>query len=171
MTIRRLLPSDAAAFQALRLRGLLEAPTAFSSSYEEEHDRPISAVAERIAENPDNAIFGAFDGESLVGVMGIYRMKQQKLSHTVTVWGVFVAPEYRGQGIARRLLEETVRFAFSLPGVLKVNLGVNDANTAAIKLYEAVGFKVFGHEKGFMLVDGVLYDELHMARMREDQPS
>lgn len=166
MTIRRLLPSDAAEFQALRLRGLLEAPAAFSSSYEEERDRPVGVVAERIAANPDNAIFGAFDGAALVGVVGLHREEQKKLSHTVTVWGVFVAPEHRGRGIARRLLEEAVAFAFSLPGVLKVNLGVNDANTAAIRLYEAAGFRTFGHEKAFLLVDGVLHDELHMVRMR-----
>src|SRR5688572_29853652 len=36
MQIRALTPKDAAAFAALRLRGLQECPEAFASSYEEE---------------------------------------------------------------------------------------------------------------------------------------
>jgi RimJ/RimL family protein N-acetyltransferase len=43
-------------------------------------------------------------------------------------------------------------------------LGVNTENTAAIALYESLGFETFGVERGFMLVDGVLHDELHMVR-------
>src|SRR2546429_9401473 len=46
MQIRNLGPADAAAFQALRLRGLLECPTSFASSYEEEYRDDIEIVAE-----------------------------------------------------------------------------------------------------------------------------
>lgn len=42
--------------------------------------------------------------------------------------------------------------------------GERTANAAAIALYESAGFEPFGVEHGFMLVDGVLHDELHMAR-------
>ena|SRR6185503_16247671 len=39
----------------------------------------------------------------------------------------------------------------------------NTTNVAAIALYLSVGFESFGLERAFLLVDGVLYDELHMA--------
>lgn len=39
----------------------------------------------------------------------------------------------------------------------------NAANDAALALYTAVGFEPFGVERGFMLVDGVLQDEVHMT--------
>jgi len=52
--------------------------------------------------------------------------------------------------------------ARSVPGILQVNLRVNAANKSAACLYESVGFKVFGHELGAMLVNGELRDELHM---------
>ena len=37
MQIRELVPDDAKVFQALRLAALRECPSAFASSYEEEH--------------------------------------------------------------------------------------------------------------------------------------
>ena len=49
-------------------------------------------------------------------------------------------------------------------GVLQVNRGVNVTNVDAIKLYEAAGLTVFGIERGFMLLEGKLHDELHMVR-------
>ena len=48
-------------------------------------------------------------------------------------------------------------------GLRKITLGVNAANPAAIALYEAAGFESFGVEPGFLLVDGALQDEVHMA--------
>jgi RimJ/RimL family protein N-acetyltransferase len=50
-----------------------------------------------------------------------------------------------------------------MPGVQQVNLGVNAANSAAIALYESLGFQAFGIERGFMQVDGELHDEVHMS--------
>ena len=37
------------------------------------------------------------------------------------------------------------------------------ANPAAIALYKSMGFEPFGLERDFLLVDGVLHDELHMT--------
>lgn len=51
-----------------------------------------------------------------------------------------------------------------MPGLLTVMLGANAANAASVGLYKAVGFEPFGVECGFALVDGVLRDEIHMAR-------
>jgi ribosomal protein S18 acetylase RimI-like enzyme len=166
VVIRRLLPLDAAQFQALRLRGLREAPTAFGSSYEEECDRPVSAVAERIASNTDGFILGAFIDDVLVGVVGMQREAPRKMAHKMVLWGMYVAPEARGGGVARGLVDEALERAFAMSGVLQVNLGVNAANSPALALYRAAGFTTFGLERGFMLVDGVLEDEVLMVRAR-----
>jgi GNAT superfamily N-acetyltransferase len=49
-------------------------------------------------------VFGAFDGDALVGTAGFWREKQPKLRHKGMVWGVYVKPEHRGQGLARSLM-------------------------------------------------------------------
>ena len=164
MELRILQAGDAAAFTALRLAALRECPTAFSSSYEEECDIPLEQAAERLAPNQHRAVFGAFDGDLLVGTLGLYRENRRKLEHKGVIWGVYVEPAYRGRGVARTLLELALAHAAAMPNVVAVTLGVNAANTAAIALYESAGFEPFGLERGFMLVDGVLHDELHMVR-------
>ncbi|HET7923638.1 MAG TPA: GNAT family N-acetyltransferase [Rhodanobacteraceae bacterium] len=155
--------SDVAAFSALRLAALRECPTAFSSSYEEECDIPLARRAERMAPASDHAIFGAFDGENLVGTVGLHRESARKLAHKAVIWGVYVAPSFRQRGVGRMLLTRALAHATSMPGLLQVTLGVNTENMAAIALYKSLGFETFGLERGFLRVDGVLHDELHMA--------
>jgi RimJ/RimL family protein N-acetyltransferase len=163
MELRTIDSTDAAAFKALRLTALRECPTAFSSSYEEECDIPLAEAAQRLVPDRDRAIFGAFDGDDLVATVGLQREGRRKLAHKAIIWGVYVAPSFRGRGVGRLLLERALAHARSMPDLLQVTLGVNTMNTAAIALYESVGFEQFGLERGFLRVDGVLYDELHMV--------
>jgi RimJ/RimL family protein N-acetyltransferase len=165
MEIRVLLADDAAAFQELRLLALRECPTAFSSSYEEECDIPLTRVAERVAAAPDRAVFGAFDDGRLVGALGLLRERHRKLSHKALVWGVYVAPAFRKRGVGRRLLRAALDHAAAMSGLRQVSLGVNANNSASIALYKSLGFEPYGVEKGFMMVDGILHDEIHMSRV------
>jgi len=76
---------------------------------------------------------------------------------------MYVAPEARGSGIGRTLLLAALELARSVPAIRQVNLCVNASNSAAIRLYQSAGFEVFGRERGAMIVDGELQDELHMS--------
>jgi ribosomal protein S18 acetylase RimI-like enzyme len=162
-TVRILEAGDAEAFRAFRLGALQECPTAFSSSYEEERDIPLADAVARLPPTRDRAVFGAFDGERLMGNTGLQRERPRKLAHKALIWGVYVAPAFRQRGIGRMLLQHALAHAAAMPGLLRVTLGVNTANAAAIALYRSVGFEPFGLERAFLLVDGVLHDEIHMA--------
>ncbi|WP_042301633.1 GNAT family N-acetyltransferase [Paraburkholderia kururiensis] len=163
MRIRLLNPNDALSFQSLRLRALTEAPTSFASSYEEEVDRSIDVIQNQLATRDDRGIFGALDGERLVGVAGLGRENLRKLSHKAFLWGVYVAPDMRGSGISRRLITKALDFAKSVPGVTQVNLTANAKSTAAIKVYASLGFQEFGLERHSLMVGGDVYDEVHMS--------
>lgn len=165
MLIRRLVSSDAAAYQSLRLAALLERPTAFSSSHEEECDTPLATIAAHMAPDSGRNRFGAFDGDKLVGMIGVGREDAPKLRHKGFIRGMYVAGSHRGHGIGRRLVEHALDFAAGMNGLHHVTLTVTGGNAAALALYESVGFKVFGCEPAAMLVDGVLYDEVQMARI------
>ena len=164
MQIRELGLDDAPAFQTLRLAALRDCPSAFASSYEEENQTPIAVVAERLAAKPDRCVLGAWHESDLVGMLGLKRERIQKLAHKAFIWGMYVAPSARRRGIGRQLVDRALSRAASMTGVRQVNLGVNAANLKAIALYEAVGFTSFGVERGFMLLDGELHDEIHMVR-------
>ena len=163
MTVRRLIPADAEQFQAVRLRGLREHPSAFASSHDEEVSRPLAVVAERLAHKPDGAIFGWFVGSALQGVVGVRREEMAKLAHKAYIWGMYVVPEARRAGAGQELLVHALGYARATLGVRQVNLGVNTRNEAAIALYRRVGFEIYGTEREFLLVDGVLHDEYHMV--------
>ncbi len=163
MNIRKLKPQDAASFQRLRLLGLRDEPSAFASSHEEEQDRPLSAIEAQLAPSLDHAIFGAFANDELVGVVALGREGMHKLAHKGYIWGMFVASSSRQQGLGRLLMLEAIATARNVPGMRQLNLGVNANNSAAIRLYESLGFQAFGREAGAMLVDGTLHDELHMS--------
>ncbi|MBL8523483.1 MAG: GNAT family N-acetyltransferase [Betaproteobacteria bacterium] len=165
MIVRSLSSDNAAEYQALRLRGLLEWPSAFASSHEEEVDTPITAIAARLQPKDDGAIFGAFMDDRLVGIVGLQRETMQKLAHKAYIWGMYVAPEARKLGVGKALLQHALDHARDAMQVRQVNLGVNASNDAAIALYKSLGFEPFGIERGFMLLDGELHDEIHMVRV------
>jgi len=163
MHIRRLTPADAAASQELRLAALQECPTAFGSSYEEERELSPAFIEDRLAPREDRGTFGAFEGTELVGLIALGRERQRKLEHKALIWGMYVAPKARGNGIGRALLLAGLELARSVSAIRQVNLCVNASNSTAIGLYQSVGFEVFGCERGAMIVDGELQDELHMC--------
>lgn len=165
VTIRVLDAADAQAFQALRLRGLLELPTAFASSWDEEQGEAVAAVAARLADQRQGLVLGAFVGQGLAAVAGVHRDGMKKLAHKACLWGVYVAPEHRRAGLARGLLQAAMAQAREVLQVRQLYLGVNADNAAALALYLRVGFNVYGRERGFLLHEGQLHDELLMARV------
>jgi ribosomal protein S18 acetylase RimI-like enzyme len=170
MQIRRLLPSDATSFQDLRLRGLVESPTAFGSSYEEEVDRSIPSVAESLAEDSGRNLFGAFMGNELVGVIGVGREDGLKESHRGFIRSMYVAPQARRQGTGKALMDEAIHFARAMPGLRQLTLAVTATNVAAIALYEGFGFTACGIAPEALHVHGCYYDELQMVWHIGDAP-
>ncbi|MBX9568526.1 MAG: GNAT family N-acetyltransferase [Candidatus Obscuribacterales bacterium] len=163
ISIRELGPRDASDFWDLRLRGLQEELHAFSRSYEESKDIPISDIEKRLLVNEDQFVLGVFDDDELVGVTGFLRYDGQKVRHKAEMWGVYLLSEYRGKGIAKKLLLAVIEKARTLPGVELIHLGVNPANKPVVKLYESVGFSKWGSEKHALKVNGEYVDEDQMV--------
>lgn len=162
MNIRRLSASDAPAFRALRLAGLLDMPEAFATSHVEEKDLPLAAFEARLSERPGHAVFGAFDGDTLVGIAGLTRESGLQMRHKAHVWGMYVATAARGRGVARELMQAAIAQALATPGVAKMTLSVDAANVPAIALYESLGFVVFAREEDATRVDGQQREDLQM---------
>lgn len=155
--------SDAATFQTLRLQALHAQPDAFAASADEQAAMSLQAVAQGIAPGPKQWVLGAWDGTQLVGMLGLQRAGALKLAHKAQIWGMYVPPGYRGQGMAHALLGHALAHARCLPGLEVVQLGVARHNHAARALYQRHGFVRYASEPRALCVDGVYVDEDWMA--------
>lgn len=156
--VRPLRSDEWEAFQALRLRSIADMPEAIYPTYEEESGRGPEQVRARIAETARQVVFGAYRNGELVGIAGLRRAALVQVAHKGILWGVFVHPQQRGGGIARRLLQALFDHARSA-GVRQIHLNVNVDNPRARSLYLSMGFDTYGREPEAMQVRGRFYDE------------
>ncbi|MBC7541805.1 MAG: GNAT family N-acetyltransferase [Candidatus Sericytochromatia bacterium] len=161
MIIRPLTETDVPAYQALRLRGLCEEPVAFGASAEEaalESPAAIIAHWQDSAKTPGNFVLGAFLADNLVGIVGLTREKKAKLRHRALLWGMYVAPEAQGRGIARALIADLVARAKAVEDLEQIHLNVTSVMTVARSVYLRLGFEICGHERQAMKLADRYYD-------------
>jgi ribosomal protein S18 acetylase RimI-like enzyme len=160
--VRTLQDTDCEAFVALRRKALLDSPLAFASSPSDDKAASIETVRERLRRSPDWVILGAFR-PILIGVVGLYRDTHVKTCHKMHLWGMYVAPDHRCQGVASQLLQAAVDHARRLSDVSWIHLSVSSAATEAQHLYERAGFQVWGSEPESLRYEDRTVDEHHMA--------
>jgi ribosomal protein S18 acetylase RimI-like enzyme len=158
MRIRRLLPAESAVYREIRLEALRLAPEAFSSDFARESGEPAGWFAARLAEG---AVFGAFAGDRLVGVAGFFARQGRKERHKGVLWGMYVRPPARRNGVGRRLAEAVIAHARREVEVLQ--LSVVGSNKEARRLYAALGFVEYGIEKDALQEGGRYWDDVLMA--------
>ncbi len=164
--VRRLVVDDADAYCSLRAEMLGNTPIAFLASPEDDFARDPQAVREMLEKGPEQCIFGAF-APLLRGAVGVLRERHTKASHKANVWGVYVSPSLRGHGVGRALLRAAIEHARTLPGVLQLTLSVSEGTPAAQRLYESVGFRVWGTEPDALRFEGVAHAEHYMTLFLE----
>ena len=143
--IRQLTPGDAALYRSIRLEGLKESPEAFGSTFDAEFTKPLAWFFDRLS---SSVVFGAIRdaklldakilGAKILGVAGFAVRDGEKEAHKGLLWGMYVRPDARGAGVARRLVE-------------------------AVIAYARLGFVEYGIEKNSLKYDGRYYDEILMA--------
>jgi ribosomal protein S18 acetylase RimI-like enzyme len=163
LSIRRLTPTDADAFFAMRLRCMAEAYDYFRSSVADIEADGIEDCVRRLA-SPHVRIVGAFQNDTLVGIGGIAREARDKLNHKALLWGMFVASEAAGQGVGTAIVDALIAEAQGFVRSLTLTLAAD--NDRARMLYERCGFTVYGREpQSVRQGENQYIDELLMWRM------
>lgn len=148
MAIVRLLPHHAPAYRALMLDAYARHPDAFTSSVDERAALPLAWWEARLAQTPDaaEAVWASLAGDAIQGVAGLSFERREKVRHKATLFGMYVHPEQRGQGLGRQLVDAVLTHARALPHIALVQLTVSEGNAGAIALYRAAGFEPWGCE-------------------------
>jgi ribosomal-protein-alanine N-acetyltransferase len=136
---------------------------------------PESAYRYELLENPSSFLMVAEIEQSevgrlIVGVVVVWMILDE--AHIATI---AVHPEFRGQGIASRLMVSMMREAIQLEARL-ATLEVREQNTAAQRLYQRFGFNIVGRrpryykdnlEDALIMTVGCL-DKGYLERLDQD---
>ncbi len=144
--MRQLQASEVDVYRSIRLRALECDAAAFESSHEDEaslDDASWRSRLETFAGRPGAVFVADVDGHA-EGMMGI---GQGPMEAQATVWGMWVAPGFRRRGYGEQLLAAGLSWARDL-GLESISLDVFPANTAAVALYRAAGFRPVSADDG-----------------------
>ncbi len=93
--------------------------------------------------NPLSMWLVCVESQKVLGYIG-----SQTVMPETDIMNVAVLPEYRKQGIGKKLIEELI-LLLKHQGVSKITLEVRASNEPAISLYEKIGFSPIGRRPGY----------------------
>ncbi len=109
---------------------------------------------------------GAFaENGALLGTVGFKRDSVLKLKHKGLIFRMYVAPEAKGLGLGRKLLQAAIERARQGEGLKQIVLTLIANNHRAKNLYLSEGFEVFSFEKQAIRMSEELFvDENAMVK-------
>lgn len=141
--VRRLRASEGPVLRELRLAALVEAPSAFASTYAAEaaHDAEYwEALAQRRAAGQEEATFVAEAARRLIGMVSCFLAAEGPCVHLVSMW---TAPDARRQGVATALIRAVTAWARER-GAEEIRIWVTCGNDPATALYRSLAFTATG---------------------------
>jgi ribosomal protein S18 acetylase RimI-like enzyme len=149
ITIARFAPQQWLVYRALRLASLADAPDAFGATLTEQQKWPDMLWKMRLEAGifSDDAypLLAQCDGGPAGLIWGKVEGKSSpdNPAPVIHIYQVWVAPAYRGRGIARALVDEVIAWART-KNARAVHLSVAVSATAATRLYQQAGFRPNG---------------------------
>jgi ribosomal protein S18 acetylase RimI-like enzyme len=158
MTITKLPPAYWQDYKKLRLEAIKNSPQSFISTIEETNKETQAEWKNKIK----NMFFALDDENNLIGMIGCYKEKAEKLQHVANIVSFYIKPEFRRKGLGKEMIKTAIDFAKTKLEVQKIQLGVITTQTPAYELYKSVGFIKIGEQKMAIKVDEKFYDEYLM---------
>lgn len=143
-SVRAFVADEWRTYRELRLRALSESPDAFGSTLAREQPWPDEEWSARLARgtesDTDLPLVADLEGTA-VGLAWV--RIEEAAPATANLYQMWVAPEARGLGAGRMLLDAAIEWARSA-GARAVALGVTCGDTPATRMYARAGFAPVG---------------------------
>lgn len=114
--------------------------------YDWPSDNAFLAGVEKLIEDRKDAVYllGAPDPDSPPAAVAQLRFRHGlwRAGPDCLLEDLFVEPAARGAGLGRAMTEFAMAYARDERGARRMELDVNEANTAALELYESLGFGI-----------------------------
>ena len=163
-TIIQLEPARWREYKDLRLQALSDAPQEFGTTLAEAKKYLDKKWRESLA-LPTSILWFAEVNGKVVGMVGVYWGHGATRRHVANMFGMYVVPDYRKQGIGARLLSEVINVQRADTNISKIKTEVVGGNTAATKLYEQHGFEIIGSLFQELCYDGTYYNLILMEQL------
>lgn len=158
IAVRGVRAGEGPRLRELRLRAIDDAPSAFGSTPEHERQLPDDHWSQLATGGVQIGVYVAIDGGRWIG-MAAGRWYARECG-IVQLWGMWVEPDRRGEGVGERLVA-AVRGWATAHRARFLRLGVIDGSRA-IAFYERLGFVLTGETKPLIRDPTVL--AVYMAR-------
>jgi len=162
--VRTATSADARGYITL-IKGILAEQPAVDTPYAPGEFNPAtSTIRELISEYnaAPNGLFLLAEADGVVGALSCRGGSLEADRHTTDL-GVYVAKDYRDQGVGSALLRHAVAWAAASPVVERIELEVFAGNARALHVYEKFGFVGEGVKRRKYYRGGAPIDMVMMA--------
>lgn len=163
MHITPLNATHAAPYRALMLHAYEHAADAFTSTPAERAAEPMSWWEDRLHHPQGEMLaFGAFDQTALIGTVALEFSLKPKTQHKALVVAMMVVDAWRGQGVARALMQAAIDHCKARGDIRVMQLEVTHGNAPAQHLYQSMGFVTYGLEPMAVRTERGYLDKQHL---------
>jgi RimJ/RimL family protein N-acetyltransferase len=140
ISVRRAEERDWHDLRFIRLKALRSDPSVFGSNYEKESDM-LETDWKRWLQPDDSAVFLLYDGSVPIGMTGIAVDREDATKKRAVLWGSWLEPRARGQGLSHVLYRRRIAWANAHLTVEQIVVSHRASNLASKNANQKHGFK------------------------------
>ena len=164
MKLQTLVPQNYDAYFALRLESLQQCPNMYATDANDWQNAARETIEKHLllSEADTAPIFGMWHEAELVGQIGLKPESRPTVRHKASLWGLYVKPAFRRQGIGQALVAAAIGSARERPFVEQVRAVATLDGEALLHFFTSCGFVEYGREPRAKLYQGSYYEQAYI---------
>lgn len=162
LEIKLLSVLDWQEYKEIRLESLESDPIAFGSNLSVMKELTEEKWKEKLSSDRHKVYAVQINGK-IISIIAVLYFLDERIKHAVNLQSVYTKEEFRGKGIATKLLQYVLDILKKDPEVIKIKLSVTETQISAINLYKNSGFKIEGTLEKELKYEDKYFSQINMA--------